>query len=192
MTTSTLLQDTIDYDAPAGTGDPAVLHQALVYFLRHQLGSTRLPIAPNLQEQRKMLPLLEGFAKAMILCAAGDGVLAPAELEWVLGFAANAGATAELLEELRALDPRQLDPIQLLQQTERPGLFVHALVYHAIKAADADGVLEPGEVQTIRAMAMVLELPAPEVDGLFDLHAEEKAFQQRKMARLFPNGHPWG
>lgn len=192
MTTPTLLQDTIDYDAPAGTGDPAVLHQALVYFLRHQLGSTRLPIAPNLQEQRKMLPLLEGFAKAMILCAAGDGVLAPAELEWVLGFAANAGATAELLEELRTLDPRQLDPIQLLQQTERPGLFVHALVYHAIKAADADGVLEAGEVQTIRAMAMVLELPSPEVDGLFELHAEEKAFHQRKMARLFPNGHPWG
>ena len=32
---------------------------------------------------------------------------------------------------------------------------------------------------------------AEEVDGLFELHAEEKAFQQRKMARLFPNGHPW-
>ena len=32
-----------------------------------------------------MLPLLEGFAKAMILCAAGDGELAPAEREWILG-----------------------------------------------------------------------------------------------------------
>lgn len=192
MTIPTLLQDTIDFDAPAGTGDPAVLHQALVFFMRNQLGSTRLPVAPNLQEQRKMLPLLEGFAKAMLLCAAGDGELAPAELEWILGFAANAGATEELLQELRALDPRTLDPMKLLRQTERPGLFVHALVYHAIKAADADGMLEPGEVQTIRGMAMLLELPSAEVDGLFELHAEEKAFHQRKMARLFPNGHPWG
>ena len=37
---------------------------------------TRLPVAPNLDEQRKMLPLLEGFAKAMLLCASGDGELA--------------------------------------------------------------------------------------------------------------------
>lgn len=192
MTTPTLLQDTIDFDAPAGTGDPAVLHQAQIFFLRHQLGSTNLPVAPNLQEQRKMLPLLEGFAKAMILCAAGDGELAPAEREWILGFSANAGATDELLQELRTLDPRTLDPIKLIQQTERPGLFVHALVYHAIKASDADGTLEPGEVQTIRAMAMLFEVDPAEVDGLFELHAEEKAFQQRKMARLFPNGHPWG
>lgn len=186
-----LLQDTIDYDAPPGTGDAAVLHQAQKFFLREQLGAHKLPIAPNLQEQRKMLPLLEGFAKAMILCAAGDGQLAPQELEWVLGFCANAGATEELLAELRALDPRALDPLQLLAQTERPGLFVHALVYHAIKASDADGVLEPGEEQTIRAMAMVLGLPESEVDGLFALHRDDKAHQQRKMATLFPNGHPW-
>lgn len=192
MTTATLLQDTIDFDAPAGTGDAAVLHQAFIFFLRNQLGATRFPIAPNLQEQRKMLPLLEGFAKAMTLCASGDGELAPAEREWILGFAANAGATDELLQELRTLDPRTLDPIKLLQQTERPGLFVHALVYHAIKASDADGVLEPREVQTIRAMASLFELSDAEVDGLFELHAEEKAFQARKMARLFPNGHPWG
>ncbi len=191
MTTSTLLQDTIDFDAPAGTGDPAVLHQALVFFLRHQLGATRLPVAPNLDEQRKMLPLLEGFAKAMLLCASGDGELAPSEREWILGFSANAGATDALLQELRTLNPRTLDPFKLLQQTERPGLFVHALIYHAIKASDADGVLEPREVQTIRTMATLFQVPSAEVDGLFELHAEEKAFQERKMARLFPNGHPW-
>ena len=79
MSTSTLLQDTIDLHAPAGTGDAAVLHQALKFFLRTQLGATQLPPAPNLSEQRKMLPLLEGFAKAMIICAAGDGELAPEE-----------------------------------------------------------------------------------------------------------------
>lgn len=192
MTTPTLLQDTIDFSAPRGTGDSAVLHQALQFFLRNQLGATALPVAPNLQEQRKMLPLLEGFAKAMILCAAGDGRLAPEELNWILGFTANSGGTHELLEELRALDPSTLDPMQLLAQTERPGLFVHALVYHAIVAADADGVLEPGEVQIIGAMAMVLGLSSEVVEGLFALYREEKEFQQRKMARLFPHGHPWG
>lgn len=192
MSTPTLLQDTIDYNAPAGTGDTAVLHHALRFFLRTQLGATQLPSAPNLGEQRKMLPLLEGFAKAMILCAAGDGELSPAELEWIVGFTANSGGTYELLQELGSLDPKALDPMQLLAQTERPGLFVHSLVYNAICASDADGVLEPGEVQTIHAMAMVLGLPESEVDGLFALQREEKALRERKLALLFPNGHPWG
>jgi uncharacterized membrane protein YebE (DUF533 family) len=192
MTTPTLLQDTIDFTAPPGTGDAAVLHQALRFFLRNQLGATALPPAPNLDEQRKMLPLLEGFAKAMIICAAGDGKLAAQELEWILGFVANSGGTHELLQELRELDPTSLNPMQLLAQTERPGLFVHALVYHAIVASDADGVLEPGEAMTIRAMATILGVPEPEIDALFALQADEKAFQQRKMATLFPNGHPWG
>lgn len=188
----TPLQDTIDFGAPPDDGDSAVLHRAQQFFLRHQLGATKFPVAPNMQEQRKMLPMLEGFAKAMLLCAAGDGELAPAELEWILGFVANAGGTHELLQELRAVDPTQLDPIKLLAQTERPGLFVHALVYHAIKAADADDALEPGEEQTIRAMAALFGLPAAEVEGLFELHRDEKAFARRKLAALFPHGHPWG
>ncbi len=186
-----LLQDTIDYDAPPGTGDAAVLHQAVLFFMRHRFGAASLPVAPNLGEQRKMLPVLEGFAKAMLICAAGDGTLAPAELDWIVGFCANSGATPELLEDLRTVDPRTLDPVQLLQQTERPGLFVHALVYNAIHAADADGTLEPGEEQTIRAMAMLLGVSPHEVDGLFALYRDEKTFEKRKRALLFPHGHPW-
>lgn len=189
---TTLLQDTIDFDAPPDAGDAAVLHRAQVFFLRQQLGASKLPVAPSLAEQRKMLPLLEGFAKAMIICAAGDGRLADEELDWVLGFVASAGGTEELLNDLRTLDPGELEPMKLLEQTERPGLFVHALVYHAIKAADADGVLDPAEEFMIRSMAMVLGVPPSDLDGLFELHHEEKEFQRRKIARLFPNGHPWG
>jgi hypothetical protein len=192
MNTPKLLQDTIDFHAPAGTGDPAVLHRALVFFLRHQLGATALPIAPNLQEQRKMLPLLEGFAKAMMICAAGDGTLAGEELDYVLGFVANSGGTYELIEELRALDITKLDPLELLEKTERPGLFVHALIFHAIKASDADGVLDEREEQTIRAMAMMLGVSPGEVERLFALHEEEKEFLRRKMETMFPSGHPWG
>jgi tellurite resistance protein len=192
MTTQPLLQDTIDFGAPAGTGDAAVLHQAMKFFLRNNLGATALPAAPNIIEMRKMLPLLEGFAKAMMICAAGDGQLAPQELEWILGFVANAGGTDELLQDLRNLDPATLDPMKLLAQTERPGLFVHALVYHAIVASDADGVLEPGEAMTIRAMASILGVTNEQIDALFALQADERAFNQRKMAVLFPNGHPWG
>lgn len=192
MNTPKLLQDTIDFDAPAGTGDPAVLHRALVFFLRHQLGATALPVAPNLHEQRKMLPLLEGFAKAMMICAAGDGTLAGEELDYVLGFVANSGGTYELIEELRALDITKLDPLELLDKTERPGLFVHALIYQSIKASDADGVLEEREEQTIRAMAMMLGVSPGEVERLFALHEEEKEFLRRKMETMFPSGHPWG
>ena len=47
-------------------------------------------------------------------------------------------------------------------------------------------------VLAIHAMAMVLGLPESEIDGLFALQREEKALLQRKLATLFPNGHPWG
>lgn len=192
---TTRLQDTIDLDAPPGTGDAAVLHRAVRFFIRQHFGGPGgpgLPLAPNLGELRKLLPVLDGFAKTMLICAAGDGELAPAELEWILGFSASAGATAELLDELRSVDPRTLDPRQLLQQTERPEQFIHALVYQAIQAADADGTLEPGEIQTIRAMALLLGLPASDVDALVTLYRDEQAFLERKRAALFPHGHPWG
>ena len=192
MTSPTRPEDQVDFAAPRGTGDAAVLHQALVFFLRTQIGATALPVAPNLTEQRKMLPLIESFAKAMMLCAAGDGKLATEELEWILGFTANAGGTFELLEELRALDPASLDAVQLMRETESPGLFVHALVYNSIAAADADGVLEAAEVQTIAAMAMALGLLREDIEGLFALYKEEQAFYRRKIIRLFPNRHPWG
>lgn len=189
---TTLLQDTIDFDAPPDAGDAAVLHRAQVFFLRQWLGATKLPVAPSLAEQRKMLPLLEGFAKAMIVCAAGDGKLAAEELDWVLGFVASAGGTEELLNDLATLDPGDLEPMKLLEQTERPAQFIHSLVYHAIKAADADGVLDPAEVYMIRGMAVFLGVPESDLDKLFELHREEKEFLGRKMALLFPNGHPWG
>ncbi|MCA9689676.1 MAG: hypothetical protein KC636_08700 [Myxococcales bacterium] len=186
-----LLQDTIDFNAPPGTGDSAVLHQAQIWFLREHLGSVKLPVAPNMDEQRKMLPILEGFAKAMILCAAGDGDLADEERAYILGFCANCGATHELLEELRNLDHRDLNPQQLLAMTERPGLFTHALIYYAIKAADGDGVLDDREVAVITMMSHVLGVGAETVQELVVLHREEQAFHRKKMAALFPNGHPW-
>ncbi len=192
MSDGQLLQDTIDFNAAPGTGDSAVLHRAMGFFLREGLGATKWPEAPNINEQRKMLPILEGFAKAMLLCASGDGELADAERNWILGFVANSGATYELLEELRTLQPGDLNPMDLLQKTERPGLFTHALIYYAIKASDADGVLDPSELGTIKLMAQVLGVDEGTVDSLVDFHREEQAFQTRKTQLLFPNGHPWG
>ncbi len=192
MSNAQLLQNTIDFNAPPGKGDSAVLHRAMGFFLREGLGAKAWPEAPNIDEQRKMLPILEGFAKAMLLCASGDGELADAERNWILGFVANSGATFELLEELKALQPGDLNPMDLLQKTERPGLFTHALIFYAIKASDADGVLDPNELGTIKLMAQVLGVESKIVDRLVELHREEQAFQKHKNALLFPNGHPWG
>ena len=145
----------------------------------------------DLEEQRKMLPILEGYAKAMILCASGDGELADEEREYILGYVANCGATFELIEELRTLDHTELNPGQLLAMTERPGLFTHALIYYAIKAADGDGILHESEVMVISMMAQVLGVEMDKVQELVALHNEEKAFHAKKMKLLFPNGHPW-
>jgi hypothetical protein len=75
--------------------------------------------------------------------------------------------------------------------TERPGLFTHALIYYAIKAADGDDVLHENEVMVITMMAHKLGVDAQKVQELVALHNEEKALHARKMRILFPNGHPW-
>ena len=64
-------------------------------------------------------------------------------------------------------------------------------LFAALKAADADGVFDPREEMTIRAMASVLGVDGAYVDRLVALHREEAAFRERKMALLFPNGHPY-
>jgi uncharacterized membrane protein YebE (DUF533 family) len=192
MSEHPLLQDTIDFDAPPGTGDSAVLLRAMQFFLRYQLGAQSMPQAPNIDELRKMLPILEGYVKALVVCAAGDGELDDAERAWIVGFCANAGGTFELVEELRTLNPSDVNVMQLMQMTERPGLFTHALIYNAIQASDADGVLDERELATIQMMAGALGVSRDYVDELVALYEEEKAFFARKMAKLFPNGHPWG
>jgi len=191
MEESTRLHHSIDVNAPADTGDRAVLLRSQVHFCRHELGCQSLPKTANLDEMRKLLPVLEGYVKALVICAAGDGELADEEREWILGLCASAGGNFELVEELRTLNPADLDIAELMQMTERPGLFTHILIYHAIKAADADGVFDPREEMTIRAMANVLGVDGAYVDRLIALHREETAFEERKMALLYPNGHPY-
>lgn len=65
-------------------------------------------------------------------------------------------------------------------------------MFNAIHAADADGVLKDGEIQTIRAMAMVLGVPADEVDRLFDLHRDEKVFLTAQDGHPVPQRPPLG
>ncbi|MEZ4451087.1 MAG: hypothetical protein R3B09_16530 [Nannocystaceae bacterium] len=191
MNDQTLLQNTIDPKAPSGDGDGAVLLRAMHFFLRQQLGATSMPHTPNIDELRKMLPVLEGYVKALLVCASGDGDIAEPEREWILGFCANAGGTHELIEELRTVDPRSLDVKALITMTERPELFKFALIYHAIQASDADGILADEELAKIRKMAAGLGIDSDYVDELIEFHMEEKSFLARKWNLIFPQGHPW-
>lgn len=168
-----------------------MLLRAMRFFLRQQLGATSLPFTPNIEELRKMLPILEGYVKALLVCASGDGDIAEPEREWILGFCANSGGTHELIEELRTVDPRSLDVGQMITQTERPELFKYALIYHAIQASDADGILADEELAKIRKVAAVLGIDSDYVDELIEFHTEEKSFLARKWNLIFPEGHPW-
>ena len=47
-------------------------------------------------------------------------------------------------------------------------------------------------IARLRVRVVVEGEGVSEVDGLFALQREEKALRERKLALLFPNGHPWG
>ena len=130
------------------------------------------------------------YMKTLLVCAKGDGVLSPEERNWVLGYCAANGGGAQLVEELAAYPAD--DDIRELITGQTPVAYAsrRTLVYDALRASDADGVLDPRELAAIKRAATELEVPEDVVDRLYDLYKQEKAIKQARIALVWPAGVP--
>lgn len=63
-----------------------------------------------------------------------------------------------------------------------------SLVYFAFRAAAADGVLHPKEVQAIAALGKRLGVNDEKIEEIRALCAEEEQFRQKRVSVLFPTG----
>lgn len=137
------------------------------------------------------LPPREWYAsymRALLVCANGDGALTRREREWVVGFCAAHGGSEELQEELRSY-PATDDVRDLMGRDGATNDAVRrSLVYHAIRAAYADGDLSVGERAAIQRMAGQLDVPAEVVDQLLSFHEAERRMKARRMELLLPSG----
>ena len=130
------------------------------------------------------------YFKSLLLCAAGDGVLAPEERAWVVGLAATiAGEKYTEMVKNYAADE---DLLQVLQQNSRIDSSArHVMLYDAIRASGADGAISDGERERIQKMANFMDVTKETVAELEKLYNEETAQSKKRRELLFPVNSPW-
>lgn len=130
------------------------------------------------------------YAKALLICANGDGELAPSERDWIIGLTAARGASDSKLEELK-----NYPGTDSLEQLITSNPFIseyakHAIIYDAIVACSADGEYKEGEKAVVRKAASLIGVSEDLVHQLEEIYAEEKKLFDRKIQLFYPKGHP--
>ncbi|MEW9550309.1 hypothetical protein [Nonomuraea sp. NPDC050783] len=128
----------------------------------------------------------ESYAKALMICAKGDGVIAPAEREWIVGYFAAFGCTdrlAETLEKYEANDTFEA----VLSNSDAARACSRGIVHDAIRACSADGELQEGELASIRTMNRLLGHPDELVDEWVEFHRNEARMRTQRAEMIWPD-----
>ena len=156
--------------------------------------------APWIKTQRygikKMLPPETALIwyKALLLCANGDGELAEAERDWVIGHASTYHPQMEQsrIDELKNYNgtgsTEDIEKLLFSDPLAKMGRYV--LLYEAIEASAADGEYSQGEKDTVRKMAAKLGVSEAKVIELENLFEKEKALKAELRQAWFPEGIP--
>ncbi len=130
------------------------------------------------------------YAKALLICASGDGEVAPAEKDWIMGLTAARGVSDSKLEELKNY-PATDSLEQVITSNDIISEYAkHAIIYDAIVACSADGEYQEGEKAAVRKAATLIGVSEDVVQQLEELYAEEKKLFERKIQLFYPKGHP--
>ncbi|MGB3514001.1 MAG: hypothetical protein WBA93_33305 [Microcoleaceae cyanobacterium] len=130
--------------------------------------------------------------KATLVCAKGDGVLAPAERDWQISYFSALGAPEFVLKELETYEAND-DLVEIFENSSDriKNLVQKDVVYQAIKASAADGEYSEGEHEKICKMAKLLGVTSEEVDQLVELRKEEEQLRQKRIKLIYPNQTPY-
>ncbi len=132
----------------------------------------------------------EVMGKALIIVASGDGDLSAAERDWILGYMANKGAPADLLDTLAAFDGVG-DLASLLPQSRAVNASRRVLIYDAIRACSSDGEFDAGERAAVAHMADAIGVTTEVVNELEALYLADQELTAHRIALVFPDGAPF-
>lgn len=131
----------------------------------------------------------ESFIKAVLICAKGDGVLAPEERRWVVGRAAALQNPGYELTKTYPADEELLAVVGNSATVDKSGR--RMIIYVALQACAADGELHPDERARVNQLATSLGLEPETVAQLEQLCAEEARIREQRLQLLFPDGRPF-
>jgi len=131
----------------------------------------------------------EGYMKAVLVCANGDGKLAPEEREWAVGHAAAFGAADALVNALKYYGADE-DIEKIVSATPASSASRRFLVYDAIRACSADGQYNDLEKATVTRMAAKLGISEELVQQIEDVCLEEARLREKRLKLMYPEGAP--
>ncbi|NET56845.1 MAG: hypothetical protein F6K47_11985 [Symploca sp. SIO2E6] len=131
----------------------------------------------------------EIFTKAILICAKGDGVLSPAERNWVVGRAASLRSSGYELAKTYSADEALADVLANSSAIDKSGR--RSIIYVAIQACAADGDFNQEERDKIHAMAQSLGIEEDVVNQIEEVCLEEAKTREKRIALLFPEGAPY-
>ena len=129
------------------------------------------------------------YMKAVLICANGDGTLAPEERDWAIGHAAAFGAPDSLLDELKTYKADE-DIEQVISATPASSASRRFLVYDSIRACSADGGYSDRERAMVIRMAAKLGLAEDLVRQIEEVCLEEARLRERRLKLVYPEGSP--
>lgn len=134
---------------------------------------------------------LEVYAQSLLTCAGADGQLHEQEREWVLGRFAVIGASKALLDRLANFQPSE-SITELIKKD--PVIAKHApraLVYEALSACAADGVLHDKERATVLKLGAAMGLTESDLRQVVAAWDVTQAARRNMLAVLNPSGSPF-
>jgi uncharacterized tellurite resistance protein B-like protein len=130
--------------------------------------------AANVSEADNM-----AFAKALLVCAKGDGVISKREREWLVGYMSVTGVLPSVVEMVKTYDGE--DSIDdLLKASPTMPTYGRAILYDALRICASDGELHPAELDSIRRMADAMGISREVVATLELIVQEEEKLRKRR------------
>ncbi|MET7685889.1 tellurium resistance protein [Streptomyces sp. NPDC005423] len=126
------------------------------------------------------------YAKALLICANGDGVLAPQEREYAVGLIAGMHGPADVVEELKTYAGTE-DLKTVLGRGKGAQQSGGCLVYDTIRVCSADGKLAAGELEKIHETADLLGVDRDAVQELIEIHRKERELSERRFRLCYPS-----
>ncbi len=127
----------------------------------------------------------EVYAQLLLCMANSDDAISAPERQWVLGFAASNGVSAEGIERLASYAGTD-DIGSLIRKSHTVADARRAVVFDAIRACDADAEYSHGEGAAVARAAEQLDVNAGELAEIENAWAAEKAAKLARQTLVFP------
>lgn len=131
------------------------------------------------------------YLKTIMVCARGDGDLAKAEKDWVIGYGAACGATQETVDALEAYDADE-DAVDILARNMPVAeTWARVAVFDAIRASSEDHEFSDDERAQVRKVAEKLGVSDVMISAIEAVYQEERALKRRRIAVVFGDEIPY-